>query len=65
MRNTRYTDREKVRIDFNRSVPDAASAKAAELEETLSHYVEQLVQNDLGQGLTQRSGSKSVLDHQP
>ena len=53
MRNTRYTDREKVKIDFNRSVLDAASARAAELEETLSYYVERLVRNDLTKRTTQ------------
>jgi hypothetical protein len=47
MRNYKHHDREKVRIDFTRTVLDAASTKASKLGQSLSRYVEGLVLQDL------------------
>jgi predicted HicB family RNase H-like nuclease len=47
MRNSKHPDREKVRIDFTRTVLNAASAKASTQGQSLSRYVESLVLEDL------------------
>lgn len=48
MRNPRYPDREKVRIDFSRAVLDAASRKAQEKGTSLSAFIEELVIQKIG-----------------
>lgn len=47
MRNPKHDDRLKVRIDFSRTVLDAASDKANANGVSLSSYVEQLVLQDI------------------
>ena len=47
MRNERYPDKERVRIDFSKNTLNAASNFAATNGETLSVYIERLVKDDL------------------
>ena len=47
VRNERRPDKERVRIDFSRKTLNAASNIAATNGETLSVYIERLVQDDL------------------
>lgn len=47
MRNEKHPDKERVRIEFNRMTLKAASNFAASNGETLSVYIERLVQDDL------------------
>lgn len=47
MRNYKHSDREKVRIDFTRTVLEAASHTARIQGQSLSRYVEGLVVEDL------------------
>lgn len=47
MRNERYPDKARVRIDFSRNTLSAASNFAATNGETLSVYIERLVKDDL------------------
>jgi hypothetical protein len=47
MRNYKHPDREKVRIDFTKTVLDAASNRATTQGQSLSRYVESLVLEDL------------------
>lgn len=47
MRNPKHPDRLKVRIDFSKSVLNAASDKAGSQDLSLSAYVEQLVLQDI------------------
>ena len=48
MRNERHPDKERVRIEFSRKTLNEASNFAATNGETLSVYIERLVQDDLG-----------------
>jgi hypothetical protein len=48
VRNERHPDKERVRIEFSRVTLKAASNFAATNGETLSVYIERLVQDDLG-----------------
>jgi len=47
VRNEKHPDKERVRIEFNRMTLKAASNFAATNGETLSVYIERLVQDDL------------------
>lgn len=47
MRNYKHSDREKVRIDFTRTVLEAASHNARTQGRSLSRYVEGLVAENL------------------
>ncbi len=48
MRNERHQDKERVRIEFSRKTLKEASNFASTNGETLSVYIERLVQDDLG-----------------
>jgi hypothetical protein len=47
MRNNRHPDRERVRIDLKKATLNTASNLAAGNGETLSAYVERLVETDI------------------
>lgn len=47
MRNSRHPDRERVRIDFKKATLNAASNHAAGNGESLSEYVERLIEKDI------------------
>ena len=47
MRNSRHPDRERVRIDLKKATLNTASNLAAGNGETLSAYVERLVETDI------------------
>ena len=47
MRDERYPDKKRVRIDFSRNTLSAASKFAATNGEILSVYIERLVKDDL------------------
>jgi len=49
MRNPRYPDREKVRIDFSKSVLEAASEMARQQQTSLSAFIESLVLEKTGE----------------
>ena len=57
MRNEKHPDKERVRIEFNRMTLKAASNFAASNDETLSVYIERLVQNDLAKVTGYRVGT--------
>jgi hypothetical protein len=54
MRDNRKPERERVRLDFKKSTLDAASINAAENGESLSAYVERLVEGAMGASSTTR-----------
>jgi hypothetical protein len=54
MRDNRCPDRERVRIDIKKSTLDDASRNAAENGESLSAYVERLIESATGAAITTR-----------
>lgn len=49
MRNNRHPNKERIRIEFNKKTLNLASNYAANNGETLSSYIERLVETDLGE----------------
>lgn len=47
MRNSRHPDKERVRIDFRKSLLNEASNLASENGESLSDYVQRVVEADI------------------
>ena len=54
MRNYKHSDRERVRIDLKKTTLNSASNLAAGNGETLSAYVERLVESDLATAKRER-----------
>jgi hypothetical protein len=54
MRNNRHQDRQRVRIDLKKKTLNSASNLAAGNGETLSAYVERLVETDLATAKRER-----------
>lgn len=49
MRNSRHPDRERVRIEFKKSTLNTASNLASSNGESLSDYVERLIEADIAE----------------
>lgn len=47
MRNSRHSDKERVRIEFKKSLLNKASNLASENGETLSDYIQRVVEADI------------------